>query len=199
MKITIDSDVCKKYNLSIPQVLYLILSHDKIHIPTLVSRLPTRLGVYNQFTDWQYYLNDDGTELLRTILTESEPEIKAAGDRYENLAIQLREIFPEGKKDNTYYWRDSVRVIANRLKAFVTKYHIQNTDEEIINATKRYVESFNGDYKFMQLLKYFIMKNKRVRNEDGFEEVQDESQLLSYLDNKNEVNVANTDWMTQLR
>ena len=90
-------------------------------------------------------------------------------------------------------WRDSVPLITKRLKAFIKKYGDNYTDKEIIEATKKYVESFNGDYRYMQLLKYFILK--RVNTQDG--EIEDTSQLLSYLSNTGED--LTDDWNTSLK
>ena len=77
-----------------------------------------------------------------------------------------------------------------------------HTDKEIIDATKSYVNSFNGDYRYMQLLKYFIWKNKVTGGElvDGrmVGEVEKQSQLAAYLEDTEETQIA-TDWDTELR
>lgn len=194
MKLIIDSDVCKKYNTSMEELLFLILSSNKCNIPTIKARIPPIYGVENKFNDWQFYLTDKGEELINNIIVESEPIVQKQGNRFENLAKQLREIFPAGKKDQHNYWRDSVKVITTRLQKFVKIYGDEFTDEQIINATKRYVESFNGNYQFMKLLKYFIMKT-----EDKNGEKIEESQLLNYLENDDEDVVYNNDWNIELR
>jgi hypothetical protein len=115
-------------------------------------------------------------------------------DRYELLAAQLREIFPKGRKEGTsYMWRDSNSIIAKKLKALVSKYGECFTDEQAINATRKYVESFNGNYRYMQLLKYFI--SKKVVN-DG--EVEETSQLLSYIENEGQSDY-NNEWTAELK
>ena len=73
------------------------------------------------------------------------------------------------------------------VKKFGDKY----SDEDIIEATKRYINSFNGDYRFMQLLKYFILKRVIVEGE-----IEETSQLLSYLSNSNED--ERQDWTSML-
>ena len=90
----------------------------------------------------------------------------------------------------------------DRLSKFFLKYGNNHTDEEIINATKRYVDSFNGNYQYMQLLKYFIWKNK-VTGEEVVRgrivgEVERQSQLAAWLEDKEEKSV-NHDWDVALR
>ena len=106
-------------------------------------------------------------------------------------------MYPNGKKGGTqYYWRDSTNVIAKKLKAVIKKYGDCFTDEQAIDATKRYVASFNGNYQFMQLLKYFICKNVVKGGE-----VEEQSQLLSYIENAGQSDNAQQeiDWETELR
>lgn len=99
-------------------------------------------------------------------------------ERYLELANKLRALYPEGRKAGTnYMWRDSQVAIAKKLKSLTDKFGAHFTDEQAIEATKRYIASFNGDYRFMQLLKYFILK----RDNDKQEET---SQLLSFIENK---------------
>lgn len=107
----------------------------------------------------------------------------------EALAKKLRELFPEGKKDMTpYYWRGNSREIEAKLSDFLKK-NPEYTEEQILNATNRYLESYKsrGDLTFMQLLKYFIEK-------DG------NSTLLTFLENykEDEVNRPTGDWTSNL-
>ena len=64
---------------------------------------------------------------------------------------------------------------------------------QIINATKKYIESFNGDYKYAQLLKYFI--SKKVDGEKG-------SRLFAYIENADQEDLGNennVDWTNALK
>ena len=64
------------------------------------------------------------------------------------------------------------------------KYEIY-TEEQIIKAAKKYVESFNGDYRYMKLLKYFIFK----------EEIESStSDLLTYIENAEEESDLKNNW-----
>lgn len=77
-----------------------------------------------------------------------------------SLAKELREIFPTGTKNGTIYrWRGTLADVTNKLKKFMTA-HPNYTRQEIVAATKHYVDSFKyGDMQYMQLLVYFIEKN----------------------------------------
>ena len=133
--------------------------------------------------------------MFEGIILDGEYKKNKKENRFNILADKLRELYPEGRKEGTnYYWRDSTKISARRLKALDKKYGIDFTDEQAINATKRYIDSFNGNYTYMQLLKYFIMKSVL---KDG--ELEETSQLLSYIENENQVNNTNTDWSVQLK
>ena len=106
----------------------------------------------------------------------------------------MREIYPKGLKPGTnYQWRDSTAIIADRLIKLVAKYDIEFTDEEAIEATKRYIASFNGNYRYMQILKYFISKQKPVEGAPA----EQNSQFLSFLQNE-ECTTESQDWTANL-
>lgn len=133
------------------------------------------------------------SEYLEEAYADMEITGKENDDRYTALANKLRELYPTGRKSGTQLqWRDSTAVIAKRLKAFTKRFGVDYTDDEYIEATKRYIATFNGNYQYMQVLKYFIMKSGI---EDGITTTN--SQLLSYL--QNEDTEADKDWVTQLR
>ena len=113
----------------------------------------------------------------------------------KDLAIQLRGVYPSGKKAGTsYYWKDSSSLVEQRLTVFFHKFPEAKkySNEEIVKATDEYVKSFNGSYQYMQLLKYFIFKRE---GENGIYT----SQLLSYLDNKGQVDAQNESWRMSVR
>lgn len=140
-------------------------------------------------------LTRDGVELVESIFLNSEfkGDKGIDTDRYDELADKLRELYPKGRKEGTsYLWRDSSAKIANKLRTLVKKYNFKFTDEQAINATKRYIESFNGNYNYMQLLKYFILKKDKDTGEEN-------SQLMSYIENEDCTDAANDDWMNEVR
>ena len=186
---------CKEYNKNAPSIIEYLCDECNTHFENVKK--------YLEALDIEYVVNPKivrgldyytGT-VYETFLNDyRELGSVCSGGRYENLAIKLRELFPEGKKAGTnYYWRDSVAIIAKRLKALVKKNGECFTDEQAITATKEYVSSFNGNYQYMQLLKYFISKQKVV---DGT--IEEDSQLLSYIENAGQEAKQRDDWMSTI-
>lgn len=184
MKLTIDSTVIDKYNLSIPEFIVLMLAVHNVNFAeakrTLMAKgcIMTTLDFSpdNDFIKTKY-----GVELYNNIILESSPQNRVTEERLKNLAVQLKEIYPKGKKDNTWYWADGVAVIARRLEIFFHKYDkkMEITDEQIINATKRYVDEKLGSQD-MRLLKYFIFKDPVGKGGS----VEPTSDLLTYIENE---------------
>lgn len=203
-KLFIDPEICKKEGLEVKEFLYLLSLYynDPIWVEdlfesTLKKCLITYWGKSNQLPD-KIELTKKGYQTIESVILNSiYKDGTKEGDRFINLAKQLQDLYPEGKKEGTnYYWRDSVNVIAKKLKSLVKKYGDCFTDEQAIDATKRYVNSFNGNYHFMQLLKYFICKNVV---KDG--ETEEQSQMLSYIENAGQENKQqlSIDWENELR
>ena len=51
------------------------------------------------------------------------------------------------------------------MQKFFKLYGNKYTDEQILKATQDYVSSFNGNYSYMRVLKYFILKDERKSDE----------------------------------
>ena len=135
-------------------------------------------------------ITSQGCEYIERILS-----IDKNGEDVTELATQLRELFPKGRKPGTnYMWRDSLPMIVQKLNTLKKKCKddgISFTNEEAINATRRYIDSFNGDYTYMQLLKYFILKRDLGKGEET-------SQLLSFIQNEDAA-TDNSSWMDSIR
>lgn len=200
MKYVIDTDKLQQYNITKDELLYCLSLYwdTRITSSTVTScnmkgLLFTDLDENNQY---KISLNKTGTDTLDAYFSDSQiVENKEGKDRFEILADKLREIYPKGKKEGTaYQWRDSTKIIANKLKSVVRYYRTSFTDEQAVNATKKYVEGFNGNYTYMQLLKYFISK-KEVKNG----ELVESSQLLSYIENEGQEDELKSDWTSTLK
>lgn len=135
-------------------------------------------------------LDKQQRQLLSSVLMDSSGK-NIRDDWFLKVAKEMRELFPEGKKPGTpYYWRDSVFTIIDRLRNLKVKHKAEFTEQEALDATRAYVASFNGDYTYMQLLKYFIYKM------DGPEMRSD---FLSYIANRGQADNNNNDsWQTHL-
>ena len=66
---------------------------------------------------------------------------------------------------------------------------VEFTDEQAINAVKRYVESFNNNFTYMECLEYFIL---RLRPEF-------KSNFISYLENADADDDNTEDFNTKVR
>lgn len=203
MEITLNKDRIEESGLTIQETLLLIgISNnarpdyqsllDKGYISPTYKTIHTseRDSVVRDF----YYITDKGKLVLNTVILDSD---KVVGDpkiikRLTDLTPKLQELFPTGKKDGTnLYWRGNKPDIRRKLQSFFKKYE-QYTDEQIIEATKSYVSSFNGDYRFMKVLQYFIWKE--VVKSGTKESVSD---LASFIENRGQVTEDN-DWTANL-
>jgi len=207
MKIVLDTDICKKEGKDADVIIYLLslLSGSPITVNTFEKARQQRFLNFDKpydrrfpFPEW-VSLNQTGEHLVESLMASSN--VTASEGRCEQLAEKLRELFPAGKKPGyAYTWRDSISCIADRLKKFFMKYG-EYTDEQVIEATKAYVASFNGNYTYMQLLKYFIWKNK-VTGEEVVRgrvvgEVERQSQLAAWIEDTPDKS-TNVDWDIRL-
>lgn len=197
MKIEINDEICKKYNISIEEVLVLIglkYSSKEIFQKLNNERYLLDLGstIFNEET--KYKLSRKAKEIISCILAESIDTVAKRSTNIEELADKLREIYPSGKIPNTnYYYKCNRQDIINKLKTFFKMYGTKYTDEQIINATQKYINSFNGNYAYLKLLKYFIWKDERLKGESV------QSLLADFIENENSEDIANTDWTVELK
>lgn len=166
--------------ITLEEALCLIIVNEKIDVNRILYNLCVRSFIGNINTSpVTYFMLDKGTDSLKNTILDSL-EVKTTSEDLHNLAIQLKEIFPKGKKPGTnYYWADGVAIIEKRLKLFFRKYGETYSCEQIVQAAKDYVDSFNGNYTYMKLLKYFILKEKVGAAGDQ----ESESELINYIEN----------------
>ena len=194
MNISISDEVLSKWGLSIQEFLFLLFRVKEGDINECISSLIRKGWVdKNLFDATKVVISNNRKEDIATILVDSEKvETKL---EFEELADKLREIFPKGKKPGTtYMWRDTTAVIAKKLKILVTKYNCKFAEEQAIKATQAYVNSFGGNYKYMQLLKYFILKTPTNASGD----VELRSDFMSYVDNEGHEEQLREDWMSNM-
>lgn len=120
-----------------------------------------------------YLLSYMGADTAKILLTISEKDnLKRS---YVGLASTLMSIVPQGRMEGTCYWyKCNTQEIIRALTAFRLTYGVYS-DRLIIQATREYVEAFNGDYTYMKLLRKFIYNighNGEVSSE-----------LASYIEN----------------
>ena len=188
---------CKKHGLLLSEGIALLAistTTDDTYKSLVDKGLITKANGTMQSLNRKYNATEKGIILADELIADSEENIVVKEDSIKELADKLRSIYPEGKMAGTsYYYRCNRADIVRKLKSFFRRYG-EYTTEQIIEATQRYVNSFNGNYTYLRLLKYFIWKDE---NKDG--ETLQVSQLADWIENKNEVNTTNSDWTTTLR
>ena len=161
MTLTVADKILDKYNLSTEEFLILYICSKEYDIKELIDIIVAKgyadKNLYNPNTA---IVSNNVKEIISSVIIDSDKAVIDKEEDYLKVAKKMQEIFPKGRKEGTTYaWRDCTAVIAKKLKTLVVKFNFKFTEEEALNATRKYVESFNGNYKFMQLLKYFILKN----------------------------------------
>ena len=185
MKFTVDSKILEAAGVSVEEfaiILYYLAGGKEILNEKLCEDLRDRGFLKRELFGYSFHPGKRNKVQKWLALPSCTKETI---DKLGTLADKLRNLFPEGRKNGgNYYWRDSTEIIKGRLATFFKRYGEKFTDEQIVEATENYVKSFNGNYQYMQLLKYFIFKD-------------DNSQLLSYLSNlKGEQ--KDQDWTTNI-
>lgn len=191
-KISVNKDVLEKYNLSMDEFLVLLLTYNKANIQEVKESLVQKGLADFSVMDEELVISNITKDLITSVTIDSDKAVISKDKEFRELAEKLKELFPKGKKaGTTYMWRDSTAVIARKLKTLVVKYEYEFTEEQAIKATKAYVESFNGDYTYMQLLKYFILKSLP----DG----EIKSDFMSYIENEGQEDELSDNWLTEMR
>ena len=196
MKLTIDQTILENNNLTLEEFLVLFLSAKEVDIGDISQSLVAKgFADKDLFSSGKLVISDKVKDLISTISIDSDKNVIDKDSEFTELATELREIYPAGRKDGTtYMWRGTTAEVAKKLKTLVVKYGFTINREDVIKATKEYVSSFNGNYRYMQLLKYFILKS--VKDADGNVEVK--SELMSIIENSGQVNTQRDDWMSTM-
>ena len=196
MKLTIDQTILDKNGLTLEEFLVLYLGAKDVDITSVSQSLIAKgLADKDLFFNGRIVVSDKVKDLVSTISIDSDKNVIDKDSEFTDLATELREIYPAGRKDGTtYMWRGTTAEVAKKLKTLVVKYGFTINREDVIKATKEYVSSFNGNYRYMQLLKYFILKS--VKDADGNVEVK--SELMSIIENSGQINTQRDDWMSTM-
>lgn len=186
MKHVINYDKVKEMGLEVGEFLYLLGAYLDVDLSDPKYKEQCKNGCYIfETASHGVEISIHGAQIVEDVLTNSEFTTDENA-RFDNLAVRMRELYPEGKKEGTpYLWRDSVAIISKKLKALVKRTGAKFTDEEALAATKAYIESFNGCYRNMRLLKYFISKVETKMDMEGNSFREETSDLLSFIENLN--------------
>lgn len=175
MKITIDNKMIEKLKLSKGQFFYMLSLANEISNEELDELLNTKFLISQNISTGKYFLTHSGVKVLNEILIKSQNTPKSEKDRIDKLAKELQNLYPKGKKPGTNnYWRGNFPEIRDRLINFFKKVGDYPNDV-VIQATKNYIDSFQGDTRLMKTLKYFISKKRTDGNI--------EYDLLTFIEN----------------
>lgn len=193
MKISFDTKVLKKHNLSLEE-FYLLLFHctsSKNYLEVCNKLVEKGILQKSVFNEYEFVSYDSIKSLVESILLNSDSRVQSNKDELVDIAIAMREIYPQGKKPGTtYMWRDSVSMIVKKLQSLMVQFDYSFTKEQAVKATQSYINSFNGDYTYMQLLKYFILK-KNIKTGEL------QSDFMSYIENED--TEVNNNWTVNLK
>lgn len=194
MNIKIEQQILERHNLDDAEFLLLYLITKGYNLKDVSDNLIAKgFADRDLFSNGNIVISDNIKELVSTIIIDSDASVINKDSEFYDLAEAMQEIYPKGRKaGTTYQWRGAKAEIAKKLKTLVAKYKVNLNKEDVLQATRRYVNSFNGNYTKMRLLKYFILKNTL----DAEGNAVFNSELLSLLENE-EVE-ENDDWTTEL-
>lgn len=196
MNITISEEICKKNELKPEELLAILLVKTGTDIPKLFNSL-TEKQILVKDIFGGYMVTQRWDDVASTILLDSDKN-KQSPERIENLAVQLAEIFPKEKKAGTcHYFRGNKKDTILRLKKFFKLYG-SYTDEQILEAARKYVASFNGNYSYMRVLKYFIWKDEVKIDGEGNRYVDEVSDLANWIENSGQTNSLTSNWTSNL-
>lgn len=173
MKITLDTEVIENYKWSIEETILLLYLSLGSSLNETLDSLRSKGLIY--IAEGTYRPFFKACDRLENILNESL-KVQSA-ESLLGLATTLMALMPQGKVEGTpYYFKCNKHEVTQSLQRFYADYNMDNeySQEDIIKATELYVKSFNGDYKYMSLLKNFIYRNK---------DTDSSSELASYLEN----------------
>lgn len=116
------------------------------------------------------------------------------GDFFSQLAHGLRELWPSGDKDGKYPWRDSEANLVKRLQVLWNNRHLDNYSlDDCLRAARRYLSQYEDNVKYMQILKYFILKQKSIVEPNGKIRYINESKFADMLESQEKLAVPD-DW-----
>lgn len=193
MKTIIDKETIEKNGLSLDEFILIMLVGNEIDIEGAEVSLKLK-GLIIDDKDAKYgvVLTRKACRLYEDIVMEASNMLDEP-IKYEKLAEKLIDIYPKGMKDSTYQWADGPLLVARRLQMFELKYG-KYKDEDIINATQKYVDIMFGKPE-MRLLKYFIFKEKP----NGMGENESSSDLYTMIVNREDTLFQAKDWKNEMK
>lgn len=196
MKTIIDEKVCTKHKMTDQEVLIALAVRAGKYEQVIQNMLNREILVED---NGQLKVTQHWSDIADEVLCDSGSSV--SDDRLLCLAKKIQDCFPSGYKvdertGTKYYHKSNKVAIKQALKRFISLYG-DYPDEDIIDATKRYVASFRGNYKSpFQMANYFVCKDNRSKGGDIT------SPLATFLENKEsgeEEENTSSDWMMNVK
>ena len=199
MNYIINEDICKEKGMDLPSLLAVLLVKTGVNITELFNNLINKGILVKDISSDGFLVTQNWDSICSDILLSADKTVPSE-DQLLPLVNSLMEIFPPGKKEGTtIYWKGNKKDNKERLQKFFKLYGNKYSNEQIIEATKKYVESFNGQYTYMRALKYFIWKDEKKIGSDGKRYIEEVSDLASYIENAGQEESLNNDWTSTLK
>lgn len=193
----INEDICKKKGMDLPSLLAVLLVKTGVNIIELFNDLVNKEVLVKDMFSEGFLVTQRWDGVCSDILLSADTSVPS-DERLLPLVDTLMSIFPSGKKEGTsLYWKGNRKDNKERLQKFFKLYGNKYSDEQIIQATKKYVQSFNGQYTYMRALKYFIWKDEKKTDSEGKRYIEEVSDLASYIENAGQEDF-NDNWTTHL-
>lgn len=179
MNLILNNEVCAKYQFSLEEtlILYLIMRNPDFNVT--FNNLKNRGLLQNR--NGKCSISDNAKNSLYRIMTESG---NIDENRLNKLASDMQKCFPQGKPQGSVnYFRANKREIVFQLQKFFVQYG-NYSDEDILAATKDYIASFHGNYRYLPIITNFILKTTKTLDEMGNPVIKESSQLATQLENR---------------
>ena len=201
-KIEIDEAKCLKLGLTLQETLIAIAISMGKYKETATNMLNRGIITLDLFKQGSPDITSKWKSKVGSFLVSDE-------QRLETLALKVQDCFPKQKlmyangRESPFYFRCNKTEIKNKLKKFLDFYG-EVSDDDIINATKRYVDTYaSKGYLGMRLAKYFILKDDRRLTADDEVHIEQLSDLATFLENKSDGKpqdiVNGDDWLLNSR
>ena len=198
MNYVINEDICKKKGMDLPSLLAVLLVKTGVNITELFNDLVNKEVLVKDMFSEGFLVTQRWDSTCSDILLSADTSVPS-DERLLPLVDTLMSIFPSGKKEGTsLYWKGNRKDNKERLQKFFKLYGNKYSDEQIIHAAKKYVESFNGQYTYMRALKYFIWKDEEKMGSDGRKYIEEVSDLASYIENAGQEDDLKRDWTSTI-
>ena len=141
--ICLSKEACASNGITLGEALLLLTIHNEQDLVQAKSSLVHK-GLITAKRDENFQpigwkLTRHGAEIIDNVIVDSSKPVTTE-NKLDKLAQELKDLFPKGKKPGTNnYWAEGKALIVRRLKLFFKKYGDDYPFEDIIEATRNYV------------------------------------------------------------